>query len=408
MRFLRRIKKLILTKKTEIKKQEKKQSSELDVGLDNEDIVIFSKKVDDIKNDKKDEKHIDLYVDGIVSLKVFVKKGEYIRNHSFQAKISIPESQKNNKKVIEEALNMELSSSGTISDHGYGHQIGTYNKYEFITSNDFLQTEVFKDIVKIPMMNATFPKLDISGLADYKFEANMCVYGALEMRYGWKKEQLFNIFSNFHRDNKLDPQQKKELKMADGITSEMLLYLSRQKDFSLYGLDWNMNLFIKNISINQNYKPFVYILNNDHCYLMNDDKEIMKLIRKNSERKNNNVSSLYKSFENKNTFDLFPTIEDIEIDDLKNHKDHNIIYSRDDLYEIVAGIFKIHNHQITSKNMKLSGHKIVYVYINIFNLHLYADINYDEEEKISWKDIKELCKKVNIPFKNQRYFKYYD
>ena len=252
--------------------------------------------------------------------------------------------------------------------------------------------------MKMKMRSTDFSEIDVKDLETYNFEPNQCVYGALHHKYKFDTDELFNIFNNF-MNNSLDKEYR-SFNKSSGVSSEMLLHLAKIKDFSLYGFDWSNNIFVKNVSKNRNKKPLIYQMNNDHFYLMNDN-HISSVYHKNAERKSTNVSSLFRTHEVKTDKFELPIIDNVNVEDLKNYSKCNIMYSSNNIYDIIIDIYKIYNFQFSSKNIKLNGNRIIYAYFTKFDLYLHADINYDEENKTSYKDVQMLCNNLNIKFNNQ-------
>ena len=137
------------------------------------------------------------------------------------------------------------------------------------------------------MYHSSFVNLDVAGLKNYKFEPMQCVYGALVDRYGFNEDELLKLFQDYKNSFYLDGKQQ-VLKKEDGVNTEMLLYLAKIKQFSLYALDVNKKLFSKYISKNRRYmKAFVYVCHNNHLYLIDDITEIKKITQRNKDKKSN-------------------------------------------------------------------------------------------------------------------------
>ena len=232
------------------------------------------------------------------------------------------------------------------------------------------------------MNNASYPNI---GNLDIKYEHEpfKCVYGALYHSYGWNKQYLFDIFceyideckniktnvKNLDMNIENDEEENIEIKndevnydnfnINSGVNTNMLMYLAKKNDISLYAFDWNHHLFNKNISINQNLKPLAYIMANNHMYLITDPNIIKSIAMKSRDVKSLN-SNLFREVEIKNnTFEL-EIFDNILVSELKNYKNCNIMYSCESLDEIHYKIFKINNDLIT--DVKTSGCKIIYMY----------------------------------------------
>ena len=273
-----------------------------------------------------------------------------------------------------------------------------------IIKQDFFNKKV--NIKDIKMKHAEFVNLDIDGLKNYTFKPFQCVYGALKFKYGFNEDELLKVFQSYNDKYNVSKNVCDEfdepLKLTDGVSTNMILHLAKLKDFSVYALDVNKKLFAKTISKNRNTKSLVYILHNEHFYLM--DEEQTKSISESSKDKKHKTdlsSDLFRSFESKNTFHL-PIQENISIDELKNYSNCNIIYSTHNLYDMLVELYIKQNHQVGTQNIKCDSQKhVTYFYYKPNDLHIYADINFDAESNTCWKDIKALCERVNIPFSNQ-------
>ncbi len=146
----------------------------------------------------------------------------------------------------------------------------------------------------------------------------------------------------------------------------------------------------------------VFILHNEHFYLLSDD-QTKSLCESNKDRKDKNIlsSNLFREFEIENTFNL-PIHENILIDDFDKYTDCNIIYSTHNLYDMLIDLYNKQNHQVGTHNIKCDSQKhVTYFYYKPNNLHIYADINYDLNLNTNWQTMKALCDKVNIKFNNQ-------
>lgn len=264
-----------------------------------------------------------------------------------------------------------------------------------IVKNDFFRVK--QDLKDIRMKHAEYVNLDIDGIKDYKFEPFKCVYGALKAKYGFEEEMLLNIFK---RCLEKDVFADDDIKVTDGVSTNMILHLAQLKDFSVYALDVNRKLFAKHISNKRKYNALVYVLHNEHFYLLNEEqtKSICEIAKDN---KNQLSSNLFREFEITNTFDL-PIVENIAVDDFDKYSNCNIMYSTHNLYDILVELYIKQNHQVGTRNIQCDSDKhVTYFYYKPKELHIYADINFDEDLGTSWKTMKALCDKLNIKFNNQ-------
>lgn len=268
-----------------------------------------------------------------------------------------------------------------------------------IVKNDFFRVK--QDLKDIRMKHAEYVNLDIDGIRDYKFEPFKCVYGALKAKYGFEEKMLLDFFNTRRNNLSTDPFLD-DLTATDGVSTNMLLALAKKMDFSLYALDVNQKLFAKYISIQRRHNALVYVLHNEHFYLLNDCRtKSISEIAKDDKDKSKLSSNLFREFEIKNTFDL-PIIENISVEDFDKHSNCNILYSTHNLYDMLVELYIKQNHQVGTNNIQCDSLKhVTYFYYKPQNLHIYADINFDEDLGTSWRTMKELCDKLNIKFNNQ-------
>lgn len=329
------------------------------------------------------------------------KQKKYIKRHEFNVKVWLSDAEKADPEEVKKMLLQELQLVANVSEFNSSENAmitGTEN-VSSISGADFEKTGSFIQHDQIKMQNATYARLDIEGLKEYDFTPFKCVYGALKHRYGFTEEYCYSVFKDANKAIDIDGKNT-EFKITDGVSTQHLLFLAERKDFSMYAMDQYEKVFVKHISRNNNLKPLVFVMHNKHFYLIEDDKQISHITHTNAERDHTSVSSLFRDYEVKNTFHL-PIHENVDIEELKNYKSCNIIYSTNNLYMLLCDIYALYNYEISSKNIKLSGHNITYIYFKLFDIHIYADVNYDEETNISWKNVKEICEKIGILYNNQ-------
>jgi hypothetical protein len=378
--------------------------------------VVFRKKEESKKEIIKKEKEIvfvNLDIRVNVSFYVIdVRKPKEDRPQIQQANVDVsirvPKDKEHNIKYLiyviknsgqlEEDLKQYVRESPEKLDIANIRFISKVNKSEMFKSK--------MDLKSIPMRHATYVKLDIEGLKDYKYTPFQCVYGALKYKYNYDADKLLKIFQEYVdlHENLNNTTNKINLQLNDGVTTNMILYLAKLKDISVYALDVNKKIFAKHISKNRNNNALVYVLHNEHFYLMDDPKQILSIKNSNTDNKKQSElsSDLFRDHTIKNYLTMYPILENIPVSEYEQHSKVNIIYSMSDLYSILLQLYQQYNDQISTHNIKTDSNKrVIYFYYKKFDLHIYADINYDVEKQTSWKDVKALCEKVNIEFKNQ-------
>lgn len=322
--------------------------------------------------------------------------------------VTVPRSQMNNKEALKNAVYNSRDVESQVTE-----VIADSLKFVKINDIDILSSPVDKstmfssnvDMKSIKMYDAEFVNLDINGLTDYKFKPFQCVYGALQYKYGYKPEDILKVFQAYEDSINLNSILPERMTLTSGVSTNMLLHLAKVKDFSMYALDINKKLFAKHIRKNHNNSPLVYVLHNEHCYLINDPSTILSIKNTNqtrNEAQKQLVSDLFRDYDVVNTFETMPILEDIPVIDYPKYTKTNIIYATHDLYPILMELYKTFNEQITTKNIRVNSKKqVIYFYFKKFDLHIYADVNYDVETGTNYKDVKALCDQLKIKFNNQ-------
>lgn len=266
-------------------------------------------------------------------------------------------------------------------------------------------------ITKIPMRNAFTLRRDwlqyAEGITEQSFTdmKGICVYELLVERLksyakNINKEKLFEIFNQF-----ISTQSPKYLQdepfngtftMESGVNSDMIKYLCEKKKISMYGFDANENCFMKYITTQKsNYKPIAFYNIDGHMYLITADETIKSLSSSQKADKNVVVSSLLeieqKQSENR------PHIECSSFDEALSQQNAIVYLAQLDMTEEIRTYIKT-NQSIPK--LKVNHHKIVEAYFKSKQLTIICDQNISEG--YTWKDIKCICDKTNIPFTNQR------
>ena len=336
--------------------------------------------------------------------KTVVSKQEAVDTFEFKGKKS------QLKKIIKEKTN-------TIRNH---HDEANYytNEIKVLRGFSYQKSSVHMSIVQlsqIPMNNAFTLSRNWLKYAEgissesYKNMNGQCVYELLCSHLGdyWKtitKEKLFDVFNEYHQQNNRDTYSldidaflQSDLTMESGVTTEMIKYLCNKKKISLYAFDSKENCFecVKFPSIS-NYKPIIYYLIDGHMYLINDPKTIRSVSESQKAKKNVIVSSLLQvEQEEKKT--------EQEMIECNNFSEAILMENK------VVFIPKIHiNDEVREyirvsqsvPQMKVINHQIVAMTIKGKNLTINADLNICDG--YSWKDIKSVCEKADIPFTNQQ------
>jgi len=408
--------------KQKIKKQSNKKIEE------QQEEQKIEEQQEEQKNEDKTDKNIKLYVSADIVIS-YIKKSKnnvvykpFDKPDEVKMEILIPESKRNDKQYINNYIveNCESYLKDPYIEYFIVGNILVKN-YNYISDLDYKKY----DKNDLFMNSASYPNITISDVK-YEHEPFKCVYGALKYYYNYNEDYLFNIFKEYTENkqnikkncklldegifedelieddnenkNNFDEMNYENFNKQTGVNTNMLMYLAEKNDFSLYAFDWNNQLFNKYISKNQNLKPLCYILANNHMYIITDKKLIKSIAMKSREYKSTN-STLFREIDvKKHTFDL-EILDNIIISQLKNYTKCNIMYSCNNLDKIHYLIYTKNNDLITK--VITSGCKIIYMYYERFNLHIYADINFNLNLNIDYKTIREICKTIKIDFKNQ-------
>ena len=192
--------------------------------------------------------------------------------------------------------------------------------------------------------------------------------------------------------------------ISKGVTPRMLTDICIILDISTYAYDISKKCFLKHISRNRNVEAFVYYAVNNHCYHITDKEAVKSLIEKAKDIEHKITSNCIKEEEyvKDNKFNSLSILENIEIENLKDHKDVIIIYSQPDLNFELNKIIEIYNY--IPGTIKNQQYNMTYIHFNYneSNIHLYVDPNF-ENEVCNYKDVKIQCEKLNLEFNNQTF-----
>lgn len=281
---------------------------------------------------------------------------------------------------------------------------------EFMNKIDMHRTKMKQcDVLKYDYM----PEID-----DISFETTemKCVYQCLEKRYKNAKrpvtKNMFEIFQEFSRTH-----YRRELTMSEGVDCNMLLYFCQKKDITFLSFDVNNKRMCKYICKNRNFKPLVIFCCDEHMYIVTDDKVVDSIIKSNADHKV--TSQLFKEerkkdvslpfyeyegmcadFEYYNWDKLENKLENMPIiNDAENAVGHLVVNDNNlnEVFNLIVRIKKVvpkvrhrDKNNICQIAYKRKDRKIVYIQ---------TDPNY--RTRVTWKDVKALCEKIDVPFTNQ-------
>jgi 5-methylcytosine-specific restriction endonuclease McrA len=188
-----------------------------------------------------------------------------------------------------------------------------------------------------------------------------------------------------------------------GISPQCVNSICEKYDITHYCLDVHKSIIIKSLSKNQNHKALIYFSVNNHMYLIMDDVMRKSLVETVKEKENFNTSLLSDEVEEKtNIYDDYDIIEN-PTTFFTETKNTIYMFSRlgtSSINDVFQSLIVDHGvpSNIRCKKTKIEGFKykknnIIYMFVCDNNaLH-----------NITYKEVKVLCEKNDLPFKNQTF-----
>jgi 5-methylcytosine-specific restriction endonuclease McrA len=188
-----------------------------------------------------------------------------------------------------------------------------------------------------------------------------------------------------------------------GITPQCVNSICEKYDITHYCLDIHKSVIIKSLSKNQNHKALIYFSVNNHMYLILDSEMRKSLVETVKEKENFNTSLLSDEVEEKtNIYDDYDIIEN-PTTFFTETKNTIYMFSRlgtSSINDVFQSLIVDHGvpSNIRCKKTKIEGFKykknnIIYMFVCDNNaLH-----------NITYKEVKVLCEKNDLPFKNQTF-----
>jgi len=319
-------------------------------------------------------------------------------------------SEKEAMKIFQQEMTYEFSANGTsidtlahksVSVDGFdGFQSHTFSgqsnfgysdvlmkrakplKYEFIPSEDrlnknngFCVPDVFLGIYA-----EHIPTLNLKKFTD------LC----LKVRY-----RNCGNYENYLATQKWTLDQ--------GVTPRMLYEICEILDISHYSYDITNKCFLKFVSKNRNYPALVYYCVNSHMYHVENKDAAFKLIMSAKSIEHKIKSNLLDEDMGvkTNKYLTKKIVENVDISNLAQdeYKNTICIYAKSNLNEELDMIIEKYNYIPPIKNKKFIVTEI-YFNNNEQDMILTIDPNISTHS-MSWKDVKILCEKNNIEFKNK-------
>jgi 5-methylcytosine-specific restriction endonuclease McrA len=188
-----------------------------------------------------------------------------------------------------------------------------------------------------------------------------------------------------------------------GISPQCVNSICEKYDITHYCLDVHKSIIIKSLSKNQNHKALIYFSVNNHMYLIMDDVMRKSLVETVKEKENWNTSLLSDEHEEKaNIYDDYDIIENPKTF-FTETKNTIYMFSRlgtTSINDIFQSLIVDHGvpDNIKCKKTKIEAFKykknnIIYMFV--------CDPN--AVHNITYKEVKVLCEKNDLPFKNQTF-----
>ena len=198
---------------------------------------------------------------------------------------------------------------------------------------------------------------------------------------------------------------------ADGVSPKMLFEICQILKISHYAFDVTNKCFLKYVSEkNHSYPALVYYAVNDHMYHIKDANAVKKLVSKTISIENKINSSIFSNADDEkvNIYTAYTIKEDIAIKDLEAESksvDKGLVIYYTQINDLEAEFEQIISHYNLIPKIKNKRSKIIQIkpFKNI-ELYMVIDPNYSDESTVcDYKKIQELCKLFNIEFRNQTF-----
>ena len=194
-----------------------------------------------------------------------------------------------------------------------------------------------------------------------------------------------------------------------GYSTECIMHICQHYNISAYAYDIMNTCFSKYITNSRHYPTLYFYAVNNHMYLVKDTDLCKSLTER--AKTDNCVSfktSLVEEPETKNIFDEYPIFENVDIKNMKGYDSSIFIYSREkftninDIFEIALEYFGVP----VNKSIKASKSNITRFEYKFNTKHYIIIQDPNGLSIINWKRLQELCKKHDVPFKNQTFLNF--
>ena len=194
--------------------------------------------------------------------------------------------------------------------------------------------------------------------------------------------------------------------VEDGISPKCVSSICEKYDIAHYAFDVKKNCFIKNISQNRNHKALVYFAVNNHMYLILDDAVRKSLIERTKVKENFNTSLLEheEAKEENNIFNNYKMVVNPSQDNLFQQSENTIyMYSRPGKTNINDIFTLLTVNKGVPQNVKCKKTKIIGFTYEIKKINYVFVCDPNDVHQITFKEIRALCEKNYVPFKNQTF-----
>ena len=437
---------------------EKKRNQFLDIGVD----VVKTEKI--IKKGERQQKKFEKSLNKTknildkVEAKLPIKKyhitAEIHRNATYTPKNGKIYDYKGKDKILDSRIIEARTEQGAQEimnalihedfDTGERNYLINYdvNNIEFLDSvNESSLTSQHPS--EMPMRQVGHVQYSFTN-EETKFlnDTNTCAIDNFIGVYGetlkMTRDDLIKLNKTFHYNNYEDEEEiesnlgdmiinpkYKEYILEDSFTPLFFEYICKEYDIAHYAYDIDNNCFMKATSKNRNHPAVCYYAINNHMYLVKDTKAIKSLIERAKDQEHKFNTSLLEFEVPVNKFSRLPVYENPNIDDIDIEKMESCIFmfSRTihNINDILEKFITKYNYiPVIQKNIKTNINQFMYTIKK--KLHLLKDKSEEsiwlketyfiftcdpnDINKITYKDVKELCTKLNVEWKNQTYVQF--
>ena len=236
---------------------------------------------------------------------------------------------------------------------------------------------------------------------DYLENTGTCVIDNFIGMYGKElkitRDKFIEMCNDYYKQNNTIWSQEY------GVSPNCVNSICEKYDITHYAFDVNKSCFIKNICNNRNHRSLIYFAINNHMYLILDDVMRKSLVEKVKVKENFNTSMLSNDDNEKdNIFDTYNIVVN-PTEFFTEDKDTIYMYSRQgktNINDIFQNLVQVHGvpKDLRCKKTKIMSFKYVKNNVNYVFACDPNDVN-----QITFKEVKALCEKNSLPFKNQTF-----